>query len=116
MYGRLGEANFTKGALTRKLEARIRGGGDVPPQFLFNAFDAIAFDAFPGLEHYWNTLLSLGAREIHLAGSGPTLFAPVAKREVGTAMQLLLSQRYGWPAFLVSAWQPAGGEPAGGEL
>lgn len=106
MYGRLGEANFTKGALTRKLEARIRGGGDVPPQFLFNAFDAIAFDAFPGLEHYWNTLLSLGAREIHLAGSGPAVFAPVSRKEVGTAIQLLLSHRYGWGAHLVSTWRP----------
>jgi 4-diphosphocytidyl-2C-methyl-D-erythritol kinase len=71
---------------------------------------------FPDISRHWQAFVSVGASEIHLAGSGPTLFAPVAKREVGTAMQLLLSQRYGWPAFLVSAWQPAGGEPAGGEL
>ena len=112
MYARLSEANFTKGALTRKLEARIRGGGDVPPQFLFNAFDTIAFDAFPGLEHYWNTFHSLGAREIHLAGSGPSLFAPVSRKEMGTAIQLLLNHRHGWEAHLVSAWQPpTEGEP-----
>ena len=110
LYGMLKEAHFTKGALTRKLEARIRGGGDVPPQFLFNAFDAVAFDAFPGLEEYWNTFYSLGAREIHLAGTGPSMFAPVSTREVGTALHLMLRHRYGWDAYLVSARQPQPGD------
>ena len=106
MYGMLSEANYTRGALTRKLEARIRGGGDVPPQFLFNVFDAVAFDAYSGLESYWNAFYQLGAREIHLAGSGPSLFAPVSRKEVGTALHLMLAHRHGWDAYLVSAWQP----------
>ena len=111
LFGMLDVADHTRGALTRKLEARIRGGGDVPAQFLFNAFDRVAFSAFPGLKQHWDALSSLGAREIHLAGSGPTLFAPVSRREVGTALHLLLRHRYGWNAHLVSAWQPStGGE------
>ena len=109
LYGRLTQANFTKGALTRKLEARIRGGGDVPPQFLFNVFDDVALGAFPGLDLYWNTLHSLGAREIHLAGSGPSLYAPVSRREVGSALQLLLTHTHGMEAYLVSTWRPADG-------
>ena len=116
MYSAIPRTSYTRGALTRKLEARIRGGGDVPAQFFFNAFDSVARNVFPDISRHWEAFESVGAREIHLAGSGPTLFAPVAKKEVGTAMQLLLSQRYGWPAFLVSAWLPAEGEPAGGEL
>ena len=111
MYSAISQTSYTRGALTRKLEARIRGGGDVPAQFFFNAFDDVARDVLPDMSGHWEAFESLGAREIHLAGSGPTLFAPVAKKEVGTAMQLLLSQRYGWPAFLASAWEPAGGEP-----
>ena len=102
LYRGLTEANFTRGALTRKLEARIRGGGDVPPQFLFNAFDDLAFEAFPGLDVYWNTMHALGAREIHLSGSGPTIYAPVSKREVGSTLQLLLQYQHGWNAKLVS--------------
>ena len=101
LYRRLDGSNFTRGALTRKLEARLRGGGDAPPQFLFNAFDSIARDAFPGLDEYWDTLISLGAREIHLAGSGPSMFAPVSRGEVGTALNLLLKQR-GWQSELVT--------------
>ena len=109
LYGMLDFSDHTKGALTRKLEARIRGGGDVPPQFLFNAFDRVAFEAFSGLKQHWDTLSSLGASEIHLAGSGPTLFAPVSRKEVGTALHLLLRHRYGWDAHLVSSWQPPTG-------
>ena len=106
LYGRLSPRSFTRGDLTRKLEARIRGGGDVPPQFLFNAFDDVARHAFPGLERYQSTLYSLGAREIHVAGSGPTLYAPVGRREKGTAIQLMLQRRHGWEAHLVSLWEP----------
>ena len=105
-YAKLTPSNYTNGALTRKLEARIRGGGDVPYQLLFNAFDSVAFDVFPDLEEYWNGFSSIGAREIHLAGSGPSMFAPVSRREVGTALALLLRHRFGWDAHLVSAWQP----------
>ncbi len=108
LYGSLSDRNMTRGALTRKLEARIMGGGDVPPQFLFNAFDEVASDAFPGLEEYREGLSSAGAREVHLAGSGPTLFAPVSSREVGTAFQLILQHQRGWQAHLVSTHQPSG--------
>ena len=111
MYSAISQASYTRGALTRKLEARIRGGGDVPAQFFFNAFDDVAHAVFPNLSRHWEAFESLGAREVHLAGSGPTLFAPVTKKEIGTAMQLLLSQKHGWTTFLASAWEPAGGEP-----
>ena len=76
LYSELTDADYTKGALTRKLEARIRGGGDVPPQFLFNVFDNLGLDVFPCLRQYWDTLHSLGAREIHVAGSGPRALRP----------------------------------------
>jgi 4-diphosphocytidyl-2-C-methyl-D-erythritol kinase len=106
VYGLLSEASYTQGLLTRKLEARIRGGGDVPPQFLFNAFDDVAPQAFPGLDRYWRALHDLGAREIHVAGTGPALFAPVSRKELGTAIQLMLERRHGWESYLVTPWQP----------
>ncbi len=107
-YEAIGTANMTRGSLSRKLEARIRGGGDVPPELLFNAFDAVAFDLYPGLETCWETMTSLGAREIHLAGSGPSIFAPVDRKETGTALSLLLRHRHGWDARLVPVWRPSG--------
>ena len=106
LYGMLTPSNYTKGFLTRKLEARIRGGGDVPAQFLFNVFDDVAFDGYPGMEHIWNTFTELGAREIHLSGSGPSIYALMPRREVGTAIHLLLRHKHGLNAHLVSAIQP----------
>jgi 4-diphosphocytidyl-2-C-methyl-D-erythritol kinase len=110
LYSMLSQADYTRGHLTRKLEARIRGGGDVPPQFLFNAFDGVARKAFPGLASYWDTFSALGAREVHVAGSGPALFAPVSRREEGTALELMLRHRFGWDAHLVSLWHPSPGD------
>ncbi len=107
LYGRVSEANYTPGHLSRKLAARIRGGGDVPPQFLFNTFDDVAREAFPGLDAYWAALHDLGAREIHVTGTGPSLYAPVSRKEQGTAIQLMLRHRHGWEAHLVSPWQPS---------
>ena len=112
LYARLGPSNFTRGALTRRLAARIRGGGDVPPQFLFNVFDDVALDAFPGLRDCWDAMHALGAREVHVAGSGPSLFAPVSSREVGSALQLLLTHQHGLEAHLA---RTVGGYGEGGE-
>ena len=106
MYSMLDPVHHTRGFLTRKLEARIRGGGDVPPDLLFNAFDAIARDAYPGLGEYWDALHGLGAREVHLAGSGPSLYAPMPRKEQGTAIALLLGRTRRWDAHLVSTAQP----------
>ncbi len=106
VYSNLTEANFTTGQLTRKLESRIRGGGDVPPQFLFNVFDDVAPDVFPELRRYRDAFLQVGAREVHVAGSGPSLYAPVSRRELGTAMELLLRHTHGWRAHLTPTWSP----------
>lgn len=109
LYSALSPSSYTAGHLTRKLEARIRGGGDVPPQLLFNAFDDVAEEAYPGIREYLDTLHALGAREVHLAGSGPSLYTPVSRREQGTALQLVLRHRYGWEAHLVSPWHTGAG-------
>lgn len=112
IYSLLSEADYTPGWLTRKLASRIRNGSDVPPQLLFNAFDDVAPQAFPGLDRYWSILHSLGVEEIHIAGTGPTLFAPVSRKETGTALQLMLERHYGWESYLVATWQPPKGNKA----
>ncbi len=106
MFGLLAGSAPDRGALTRKLEARIRGGGDVPAQLLYNRFDAEAGRAYPGIAHYRETLASLGATEIHLCGAGPSMFTLVSRREVGSALQLLLERRHGWRARLASPAPP----------
>lgn len=102
MFSRIGPMSYTNGGLTRKLAARLGSKGDTPPQFLFNAFDDVARESLSGLDEYWDTFHAVGAREIHLCGAGPSLFAPVSTRHHATAIQLLLQHRHGWESHLVS--------------
>ena len=98
---------YTLGDLSHKLAGRIRGGGDVPAELMFNVFDRLAPKVFPGWTMYRDALTSLGAREVILAGAGPSMFAKAPRKELGTAWQLLLEKQRGWRVFLTRPWQPA---------
>ena len=111
MFSKIGSMSYTNGGLTRKLAARLSSKGDTPPQFLFNAFDDVAKEAITGLEAYWDTFHALGAREIHLCGAGPSLYAPVSTKHHATAIQLMLQHRHGWEAHLVSMVDREGESP-----
>ena len=104
MYRALTPEEFTRGGLTRKLEARIRGGGDIPPQYLFNAFDIVARSRIPEVERCWNDMYASGAREIHVTGSGPTVYAAVGRREMATTIHLVMEKIKGWPSMITRAW------------
>ncbi|MBI2966143.1 MAG: 4-(cytidine 5'-diphospho)-2-C-methyl-D-erythritol kinase [Chloroflexi bacterium] len=96
---------YTRGVLSHKLAGRIRGGGDTPEQFLFNAFDQIAAAAFTDLERYRAAFKAVGAREVVLCGAGPSMFAVAPTREIGLAWQLLLKSK-GTRAYLTRRWSP----------
>ena len=113
MFSKLGPMSYTNGGLTRKLAARLASKGDTPPQFLFNAFDDVAKETIPGLAAYWDVFHALGAREIHLCGAGPSLYAPVSTKHHANAIRLLLQHRHGWDAHLVSMVDREGIFPLG---
>ncbi len=115
LFSRLTAGNHTRGTLSHKLAGRIRGGGDVPPQFFFNVFDQVADGAFPGMDEYRTGFRGVGAAEVILTGAGPTLYAVPDSRELGVAWELLLQSR-GWNATLARAWWPpeASGNSGGG--
>ena len=106
MFSRMDPSMYTRGVLSHKLAGRIIGGGDVPEEFLFNVFQPIVRDVFPGWTDAHDQLASLGAREIFVSGAGPTMFAIPPSREIGVAWQLLLQQR-GIRAFLARPWWPS---------
>ena len=112
MFSRMDPSMYTRGVLTHKLAGRIIGGKDVPEEFLFNVFQPIVRDVFPGWLDAHNQLVSLGAREVFVSGAGPTMFAIPPSREIGVAWQLLLQQR-GIRAFLVRPWWPSAASSQG---
>ncbi len=58
---------------------------------MYNAFDAVAFEMYEGMEWYWKQFLSAGAPEVHLAGAGPTLFALLSGRKQAEGIYRSLS-------------------------
>jgi 4-diphosphocytidyl-2-C-methyl-D-erythritol kinase len=101
VFSHVNESMFTRGSLTHKLAARIRAGGDCPPEFFFNQFGILAERLFPGWDVERDSLMTLGARDVMLCGAGPSMFTVPPSKELGTAWHLLLTTVQGKRAFLV---------------
>ena len=100
VFSHVNESMFTRGNLTHKLAARVRSGGDCPPEFFFNQFSNIAESLFPGWNAERDQLMALGARDVMLCGAGPSMFTVPPSKELGTAWHLLLTTVHGKNAFL----------------
>ncbi len=87
MYARLSNTHFTDGGFVQKAVAALTRGEAVDHAGMFNAFEQVAFDLLPELGEYRRILEQGGAPAVHLAGSGPCLFASYSERE--RAVELL---------------------------
>lgn len=96
---------YTRGNLTHKLAARIRSGGDCPPEFFFNQFGTIGDELFNGWSEEVGLLQSLGATDVFMCGAGPSMFTVPPTKELGTAWHLLLTSVHQKSAFLVEPVQ-----------
>lgn len=103
MYSYLIEDSHTSGGLSRKLEARIRNGGDCPPQLMFNGFLEVAKKTIPSITETVCIFNKVGVQEIHLAGSGPSLFTIVKRKEIATALSLLLTHKHQLESYVVNS-------------
>ena len=76
------DAPTVSAALAARLPARVTGAD------LYNSFERVAFDCFPGLAALWEGLEARTGEPIRLAGAGPTLFwigPPADAARVGEA-------------------------------
>jgi 4-diphosphocytidyl-2-C-methyl-D-erythritol kinase len=101
MFSLIETDNLTKGFLTRKLETRLRFGGDLPSELIFNGFDSLAQKSFPDLDKFRNIMEALGGKKAHLSGSGPALYCRVSSEAIGKAMQALAQHKYNIEAYVV---------------
>ncbi len=81
MYHSLRVADFTGGESVEAALLSLRQGERPDPDVMFNVFERVAFDFFPGLDKYRRILKEAGAPRAYLAGSGPCLFASFSGRE-----------------------------------
>ena len=78
MYEALTAHDYSDGSRTDVLSTALRRGHILSHKMFYNAFEAVAYEAFRDLARHRDGLMSAGARAVHLAGSGPTLFAVVS--------------------------------------
>jgi 4-diphosphocytidyl-2-C-methyl-D-erythritol kinase len=100
LYTSLDPSCFNEGQFTRRMVALLRQGGKPPISSLYNAFEMIAFTVYAGLEDHWHHFSMLGADNIHLSGSGPTLFTIVRDMAQGEGLHSSLISE-GLEAYLV---------------
>ncbi len=99
LYGSLTPGDYTDGAFTERFIKALRAGED-PAPYLYNVFERVAYDRFPGLASCRERLSRLGLGQIHLAGSGPALF--MMSRDGARAKEWHARlEREGFEAYLV---------------
>jgi len=101
LYSRLDNRHFTEGEFIDKAVRTWPQDRRIVPSLLFNVFDKVAFDAFPGLKGYWRRFEEAVGKDIHLVGSGPALFAPVDSEAKADEVYQRLCQQ-GLEAYYVS--------------
>jgi 4-diphosphocytidyl-2-C-methyl-D-erythritol kinase len=74
LYSMLQPSHYTDGEITEKLISTLKSGQGFTSLLLFNTFENVVFARGEELTNYRDHILKIGAHNIHLAGSGPTLF------------------------------------------
>ncbi len=102
LYKLIGPGQYTKGEYTDRMKQSLSAGDKLEHSYLYNVFDSVAAIAYPGLDRYRSILSDIGAGEIHLAGSGPVLFAAVRDSIIAGEIRDKLKARE-IQSFLVSS-------------
>ncbi|MEA1872148.1 MAG: 4-(cytidine 5'-diphospho)-2-C-methyl-D-erythritol kinase [Chloroflexota bacterium] len=103
MYNNLDAAYYTKGQFVQQALSSLRQGKPIDPGLIFNVFEKVAFDFFPGLNGYRKTLEEAGAPGVYLAGSGPCLFTFFSGKEKAGELFSRL-KKHGLECYLASSF------------
>jgi len=98
-YAGLKESDYTNGQYTDRLVSVLRAGGKLEPSMLFNAFERSTFDSYPEIYESRRQMMTTGADNVHLAGSGPALFTLAGDRAMAEGLYNHL-QKQGFEAYL----------------
>jgi 4-diphosphocytidyl-2-C-methyl-D-erythritol kinase len=105
LYAQLEAQHYTGGRYLTEVMQEWSVDYKIDTGKLFNVFEQVAFNVFPGLEDYFRKFEEAGAAHIHLAGSGPALFAPFFDQYTARDVHRKLVDR-GLTSHVVSAIAP----------
>ncbi len=106
LYSMLSPDSYTGGRVTRALSEAINRGC-FPTELLYNVFEEVALDAFPGLAAVMEDMEEAGAEFTRLSGAGPALYTVASSRQTGERIQRAMAQR-GHRAFLARTMGASG--------
>ena len=93
LYSSLNASHYTDGQITERFVEVVREDKEFTPSLLFNTFENVAFTRRSKLSVYRGHIEKIGATNVHLAGSGPTLFALVEDRTRAEDLYVRLKQQ-----------------------
>ncbi|MGA9047877.1 MAG: 4-(cytidine 5'-diphospho)-2-C-methyl-D-erythritol kinase [Dehalococcoidia bacterium] len=102
LYSMLGPADLSDGRYADRAIGRMRMERKINPDLLYNTFDKIAVRAYRGMEDFRTRFADVAGGHIHLAGSGPSLFAITDGRTQAEAFKLKLGNE-GLKSYVVSS-------------
>ena len=85
-YGALRRSHYTDGEKTADFARQITQVGEFQETSLFNVFEQVASQLYPGIDHVWSVLEEVSGQSVHLSGAGPTLFCLVDGPITGEAI------------------------------
>jgi 4-diphosphocytidyl-2-C-methyl-D-erythritol kinase len=94
LYAALDSSYHTEGEYTRSLIQILRNRNPISEDLIFNGFEPIAPDIFDGLDEFADAFQRAGAIQVHLCGTGPSLFALTASRQAHSIYDQLRFQGY----------------------
>ena len=93
LYTSLKDAHYTDGQITQRLVEGLREGREFTSSLLFNVFENIAFTRLSQVSVYREHMVKFGATNVHLAGSGPTLFTLVKDKAQAEKLYIHLQRQ-----------------------
>lgn len=93
LYASLEPAHFTDGRITEEFCEKLKESKELSPSLLFNTFENIAFARASELNIYREHILKCGAPDVHLAGSGPTMFSMLKDKARADDLYVRLKQQ-----------------------
>jgi len=106
MYEHITPSHFTEGRFTLAAVSSLVRGQAISASGIFNTFDKVAFDFFPALKEAAAVLRQAGAPSVHVAGSGPTLFAMFTDRNTAAQVHDRLRE-HGLTPHLIPSLAPS---------
>ena len=102
LYAGLAPEMFTDGSRTASALRSLELNHTIPAAFIYNVFERVAPRSFPGIDSEMAAFARLSHSTVHLAGSGPTLFAVTNSAADASIMAVGLKAAR-WEAFAVES-------------